>query len=135
MYDSSLDNQHKATRKFARWFGPYIVTSVNDNATYHIAELDGTRIEVLVAGKQIKAFKKRYEDESDLDCVGEGDDPERTDEDGEVDRIFSHVLLPFLTHSRRCAGLVGVDVVRKASYMGKKGLPVVVSWCGVACIH
>jgi hypothetical protein len=67
VYDSSLDNQHKATRKFARrWFGPYVVTSVNDNGTYHLAELDGTRIAVPVAGKRVKAFKKRHDNEPDL---------------------------------------------------------------------
>ena len=43
VYDSSLDNQHSSMRKFAkRWFGLYVVTSANDNATYHLAELDGT---------------------------------------------------------------------------------------------
>jgi hypothetical protein len=47
VYDSSLENQHKATWKFARrWFGPYVVTSVNDNGTYRLVELDGTRIAV-----------------------------------------------------------------------------------------
>jgi hypothetical protein len=59
VYDNSLDNHHKATRKFARrWFGPYVVTNVNDNGTYHLSELDGTRIAVPVSGKRIKAFKK-----------------------------------------------------------------------------
>ena len=43
VYDINLDNQHRSTRKFARrWFGPYMVRSVNDNATYHLAELDKT---------------------------------------------------------------------------------------------
>ena len=43
VYDSSLDNQHRATRKFVRrWFGPYVVTGANDNGTYHLAELHGT---------------------------------------------------------------------------------------------
>jgi hypothetical protein len=52
VYDSSLDNQHKATRKFKRrWFGSYVVTSVNNNRTYHLAELDGTRIAVPMAGE------------------------------------------------------------------------------------
>ena len=61
MYDSSLDNQHKAMLKFPkRWFGPYTVTSAKDNDTYHLAELDGTRIAMPVAGKRIKAFKKRH---------------------------------------------------------------------------
>ena len=59
VYDSSLDNQHRSTRKFARrWFSPYVVTGANDNTTYHIAELDGMRIPIPVAGKRIKAFKK-----------------------------------------------------------------------------
>ena len=42
-----------------------MVTIANDNATYHLAELDGTRIEIPVAGKRIKAFKKRHEVEPD----------------------------------------------------------------------
>ena len=42
-----------------------MVKSANDNATYHLAKLDGTRITVLVAGKRIKAFKKRCEPEPD----------------------------------------------------------------------
>ena len=67
VYDSSLDNQHRSTRKFARqWFGPYIVRSVNDNATYHLVELDGTQITTPVAVKRIKAFKRRNEAEPNL---------------------------------------------------------------------
>jgi hypothetical protein len=87
VYDSSLDNQHKATRKFARqWFGPYVVTSVDDNGTYHLAELDGTRIAVPVAGKRIKAFKKRHDNEPDLGIGGDDDDSgDDTDvTDGEI---------------------------------------------------
>ena len=61
VYDSSLDNQYRATRKF----GPYVVQSANDNKTYHLAELDGTRLAIPVAGKRIKAFKKRHDDEPD----------------------------------------------------------------------
>jgi hypothetical protein len=35
VYDSSLDNQHRAAQKFSRqWFGPYVVKNVEDNATY-----------------------------------------------------------------------------------------------------
>jgi hypothetical protein len=83
VYDNSLNNQHKATRKLARrWFGPYEVTNVNDNGMYHLAELDGTRIAVPVAGKRIKAFKKRHDDEPDLES---GDDADDTNgEDGEL---------------------------------------------------
>ena len=59
VYDNNLDNQHRATQKFARrWFGPYVVTSANDNGTYHLAELDNTRMGIPVAGKRVKAFKK-----------------------------------------------------------------------------
>ena len=42
-----------------------MVTSTNDNATYHLVELDGTRIAILVAEEHIKAFKKRHEAEPD----------------------------------------------------------------------
>ena len=45
------------------------MTNVNDKGTYHLAELDGTRIVVLVAGKRIKAFKKRHENEPNLESV------------------------------------------------------------------
>jgi translation initiation factor IF-1 len=87
VYDSSLDNQHKAARKFARrWFGPYVVTSVDDNGTYHLAELDGTRITVLVAGKRVMAFKKRDNDELDLETGGDDDksDNDMDGTDGEI---------------------------------------------------
>ena len=63
-----------------------MVTSANDNATYHIAELDGTRITISVTRKRIKAFKKRYEDEPGLGCIHESDDPGRTDEGDEGSR-------------------------------------------------
>jgi hypothetical protein len=80
VYDSSLDNQHKATRKFARrWYGPYVVTIVNDNGTYHLAELDGPRIAVPVTGKRIKAFNKRHDDEPDLESGKDDDDTDRED--------------------------------------------------------
>ena len=47
------ENQHKKTRKFARrWFGPYVVTIANDNATYHLVELDGSRLAIPIAGKE-----------------------------------------------------------------------------------
>ena len=84
IYGSSLDNQHKAMRKFARrWFGPYVVTSANDNGTYHLAELDRTRMAVPVAGKRIKAFKKRHEDDQDLDNLISDDDRNGMDDDPE----------------------------------------------------
>ena len=60
VYDSSLDNQYTTMRKFSkRWFGPYVVKHVHDNATYSLFELDGTYVKIPVAGKRIKVFKKR----------------------------------------------------------------------------
>ena len=42
-----------------RWFGPYVVRDVHDNATYSLSELDGTEVKVPIAGKRIKVFKQR----------------------------------------------------------------------------
>ena len=67
LYDSSLDNQHSTIRKFAkRWFGPYIVKKVYDNATYILSELDGSLLQTVMPGKRLKIFKKRYELEPSL---------------------------------------------------------------------
>ena len=82
VYDNNLDNQHKAARKFARrWFGPYAVTSANDNDMYHLAELDGMWIAVLVAGKRIKVFKKRHADRPDPASASDGDSWTNADDD------------------------------------------------------
>jgi hypothetical protein len=90
VYDSSLDNHHKATRKFARrWFEPYVETSVDDNGTYHLAELDGSRIAVPVAGKRVKAFKKRHDNEPDLG-IGESDN-DGDDMDGEYGELVIEI--------------------------------------------
>ncbi|KAL2633842.1 hypothetical protein R1flu_005321 [Riccia fluitans] len=60
VYDSSLENQHSTLRKFSRrWFGPYVVLAMNDNATYTLRELDGTPLKIVVVGKRVKLFKKR----------------------------------------------------------------------------
>ncbi|KAL3694555.1 hypothetical protein R1sor_008206 [Riccia sorocarpa] len=60
VYDSTLENQHSTVRKFSRrWFGPYVVLGVNDNATYTLRELDGTRLRLPVAGKRVKLFRRR----------------------------------------------------------------------------
>ena len=106
VYDNSLDNQHRATRKFARrWFGPYVVTGANDNGTYHLAELDGTRMAIPVVGKRIKAFKKRHDGEPDL---GSSDDrqseteEEPMGEEPEPGPVFSNQD-PILAHTGGCA--------------------------------
>jgi hypothetical protein len=61
-----------------------VVTSVNNNGMYHLAELDGTRIAVPVAGKRIKAFKKQHNSDPDLGSE-ESDGDDNTDGmDGEL---------------------------------------------------
>ena len=60
VFDSTLEHQHSIVRKFARrWFGPYVVERVNDNATYLVHELDGTMFKISIAGKRIKVFWRR----------------------------------------------------------------------------
>ena len=83
VYDNYLDNKNKATRKF----GPYVVMSTNDNATYHLAELDGTRIAVPVAGKRIKAFKKQHEEEPNPEYESKDGEPNGSGKDWEVDGL------------------------------------------------
>ena len=81
VYDSSLDNQHRSTQKFVRrWLGPYVVMSANDNTTYHLPELEGTRIAVPVARKRIKVFKKQDEVQPDPELEGEDAGAEEPDE-------------------------------------------------------
>jgi hypothetical protein len=63
VHDSSLDHQHSTIRKFSRrWFGPYVVLTVFDNATYSLRELDGTPLKTRIAGKRIKIFRRRNGD-------------------------------------------------------------------------
>ena len=57
VYDSRLKNRHNSMSKFTRWwFGSYIVTSANNNATYHLTELEITMLTVPIAGKQVKIY-------------------------------------------------------------------------------
>ena len=58
-----------------------MVTRANDNGMYHLAELDGTRMAILVAGKRVKIFKKRHDNEPDLGGMdNDGEKPEVEDE-------------------------------------------------------
>ena len=56
------------------------VQSANDNGTYHLAELDGTRMAIPVAGKRIKAFKKRHDDEPYPVLLDSSNDRSETEE-------------------------------------------------------
>ena len=81
VYDSSLDHQHTTIRKYAkRWFGPYEVENVFDNGTYQLCELDGTILWVPIAGKRVKFFKKRTDDEPYV-TLDKTDNEEQLDKD------------------------------------------------------
>ena len=82
-------------RKVAkRWFGPYVVKHVHDNATYFFCELDCIELEIPIAEKRIKPFKQRdasqpFEDHmenemeefEDLNVEEDNDDGTMEDED------------------------------------------------------
>ncbi|KAL3681576.1 hypothetical protein R1sor_024532 [Riccia sorocarpa] len=85
VYDSSLENQHSTVRKFSRrWFGPYVVLAVHENATYSLRELDGTPLRIQVAGKRVKLFRRREGSDGLEDFLepseGDGDDVPETEE-------------------------------------------------------
>ena len=92
VYDSSLDNQHSTVRKFAkRWFGPYVVKQVNDNATYLLRELDGTELRLPIAGKRIKLFRRRNDHsldnmDDDLTVIGNEDEDDFYDDEFNEDQ-------------------------------------------------
>ncbi|KAL3676471.1 hypothetical protein R1sor_026419 [Riccia sorocarpa] len=95
-WEDGLDREallaHSTVRKFSRrWFGPYVVLSVHDNATYALRELDGTPVRVQVAGKRVKLFRRREaedglteflepEDGADQDIVDEEELPAEASE-------------------------------------------------------
>ena len=132
VYDSSLDHQHTTIRKFAkRWFGPYEVRKVFDNGTYRLSELDGTILRVPIAGKWVKIFKKRTNNESYV-AIDETDNEEQPDKDrGDADSKESGLQLVVdiredsesdtdggeygtsgtSAHTGGCAGLEGVSVI------------------------
>ena len=99
VFDSSLEHQHSTVRKFSRrWFGPYVVVTTHDNGTYTLRELDGTMLKIPIAGKRIKAFKRRdgrfhpddiaefqnSEGDETRESTSESDDNEDIQEDDEV---------------------------------------------------
>ncbi|KAH7427244.1 hypothetical protein KP509_10G035500 [Ceratopteris richardii] len=80
IYDSTFDSQYDARKKLTqRWFGPYIVSKVNNNGTYALCELNGVALKTLIGGKRIKLFKKRDNDEYILDDDIEEDDNNEAD--------------------------------------------------------
>ena len=116
VYDISLDKQHRSTRNFAkRWFGPYVVINVNDNVTYHLAELSGTRMRTPVAWKRIKAFKRRNEAEPDP-TVGAQSGGSKEEGLGFQDPSLNSLSGTY----RRMCSLVGVDVVKIPGHKRKQ---------------
>ena len=90
VYDSNEDNQQQSMRKFAkRWFGSYVVTSANDNATYHLAELDDTRIAMPIVGKRIKDFKKWHDAEPDLEIEEEENDYTKQQDEDRINNVLN----------------------------------------------
>ena len=81
VFDSNLENQYTAMQKVVkRWFGPYIVLRVFDNATYKLKELDGAKIKIPIAGKRIKDLAPDFEDNENIENE-EAQDVELHDEE------------------------------------------------------
>lgn len=60
IYDSSWDDLHSITRKFAKkWFGTYVVKHVNNNVIFLLQKLNGTKLKLPIACKMIKLFRKK----------------------------------------------------------------------------
>ena len=57
-----------------------MVTSANDDTTYHLVDLDGTRMTTSVVGKRIKVFKIRNEAEPEPTMRIESNDSDQEDE-------------------------------------------------------
>ena len=45
-----------------------------DNTTYHLAQLDGSRLAIPIAGKIVKIFKRRQDEGPDLDDLNDEND-------------------------------------------------------------
>ena len=64
-----------------------MVTSANDNAPYHLAELDGSRLFVPIVGKRVKIFKKRQGEDLDLDHLDDEHNRADVNEDMEESNL------------------------------------------------
>ena len=132
VYDSSLNHQHTMIRKFVkRWFGPYEVRKVFHNGTYRRCELDGTILQVPIAGKRVKIFKKRTNKEPYVTLDKTRNEEQSNEDDGDAGSEKSGLQLIVnirgeseeasyedgyeasgtSTHTGGCAGLEGASVV------------------------
>jgi len=64
LYNSSLDKQCSQKLK-NKWLGPYKIREIGETGTYLLNELDGTELQGIFAGDQIKKFFARYGVEDD----------------------------------------------------------------------
>ena len=113
MYNNNLDNQHSSMRNFVRrWFGPYMVKSSNNNATYHLVELNGTRLATPIAKKKVKIFKKQHQSRTSQTSTAS----KMKTKKGEwrsssttrsmilkTDYLYPHQLFSLMAHARGCA--------------------------------
>ena len=96
------------------------MTSANNNATYHVAELEGSMLAIPIAGKRVKIFKKRQDEGPNLEDLNDEDgttEPTNVSEINEDMEGASLITAAEISHSvlgtyRRTCGLVGVDVVK-----------------------
>ena len=83
-----------------------MVKSANDNATYHLVELDGSRLAIPIVGKRVKIFKKRQDENPNLDDEKGGVKPTKP-----IYHRDRNLTLLLGMYQRTC-GLVGVEVVK-----------------------
>jgi len=84
LYNSSLDKQWSQKLK-NKWLGPYKIREIGETGTCLLNELDGTELQGMFAGDQIKKFFARYEVEDDKEEVEELDERQYEMVDTELD--------------------------------------------------
>ncbi|KAH7428351.1 hypothetical protein KP509_10G088200 [Ceratopteris richardii] len=81
-YDSTFDTQYDARRKLIkRWSGPYVVVTAFENGTFKLREFDGSFLKNLIARKRVKLFKKRNNEEYEIEEIDDDDDDADENED------------------------------------------------------
>lgn len=109
--DSSLEHQLNTLIFFAqRWFGPYVVIEIHDNATYSLRELDDTRLMIHVVRKRVKTFRRR-------DSIFTSNDTKVSHililTKQKMRRHVSKMMIFSLVHIGGCVGLEGVKNVMR----------------------
>ena len=68
-----------------------MIRSVNDNATYHLTDLDETRITTPIAGKMVKAFKRRNEAEPSPEPIAPGPERKKSSPESLTKIVIRHI--------------------------------------------